>query len=125
VHVQFWLYHEPVAAVKHEGCCVELPCDTAQMDVLGRCMCTLAVWTPALRVLCTLCRACFLPHIRRLVSSPAHPRDAGAGVQVVCVSAAKHHTLVTTSAGEVFSWGSNNDGRLGYPAVDNQPHPRK
>jgi alpha-tubulin suppressor-like RCC1 family protein len=44
---------------------------------------------------------------------------------VVCVAAAKHHTLVATSAGEVFSFGSNKDGRLGYPAVDTQPTPRK
>lgn len=44
---------------------------------------------------------------------------------VVAVAAAKHHTLVATSAGEVFSFGSNKDGRLGYPAVDTQPTPRK
>jgi alpha-tubulin suppressor-like RCC1 family protein len=44
---------------------------------------------------------------------------------VVSVAAAKHHTLVATSAGEVFSFGSNKDGRLGYPAVDTQPTPRK
>jgi alpha-tubulin suppressor-like RCC1 family protein len=28
-------------------------------------------------------------------------------------------------AGEVFSWGINKDGRLGYGAVDSQPTPRK
>jgi hypothetical protein len=44
---------------------------------------------------------------------------------VVAVVAAKHHTLVATSAGEVFSFGSNKDGRLGYAAVDTQPTPRK
>lgn len=44
---------------------------------------------------------------------------------VVAVAAAKHHTLVATSAGEVFSFGSNKDGRLGYPAVDTQATPRK
>jgi alpha-tubulin suppressor-like RCC1 family protein len=44
---------------------------------------------------------------------------------VVAVAAAKHHTLVATSAGEVFSFGSNKDGRLGYAAVDSQPTPRK
>jgi alpha-tubulin suppressor-like RCC1 family protein len=27
--------------------------------------------------------------------------------------------------GEVFSWGINKDGRLGYGAVDSQPTPRK
>ncbi len=41
------------------------------------------------------------------------------------VAAAKHHMLVATSSGEVFSWGSNKDGRLGYAAVDTQPTPRK
>lgn len=44
---------------------------------------------------------------------------------VVAVAAAKHHTLVATSAGEVFSFGSNNHGRLGYAAVDSQPTPKK
>jgi alpha-tubulin suppressor-like RCC1 family protein len=29
------------------------------------------------------------------------------------------------AAGEVFSWGINKDGRLGYGAVDSQPTPRK
>jgi alpha-tubulin suppressor-like RCC1 family protein len=44
---------------------------------------------------------------------------------VASVAAAKHHTLVVTQAGEVFSFGSNKDGRLGYAAIDNQPTPRK
>lgn len=46
-------------------------------------------------------------------------------VQVVSVAAAKHHTLVATSSGDMFSWGSNKDGRLGYAAVDTQPTPKK
>ena len=45
--------------------------------------------------------------------------------RVVSVAAAKHHTAAITSAGELFTWGSNRDGRLGYQAVDTQPTPRK
>jgi hypothetical protein len=44
---------------------------------------------------------------------------------VVALAAAKHHMVVATSAGELFTWGSNKDGRLGYPAVDTQMTPRK
>ncbi len=44
---------------------------------------------------------------------------------VVGVAAAKHHTVAVTDAGEVWTWGSNRDGRLGYPAVDTQPTPRR
>lgn len=45
--------------------------------------------------------------------------------QVVAVAAAKHHTLVLTSAGEVWSFGNNRDGKLGYANPDTQPVPRK
>ncbi len=45
--------------------------------------------------------------------------------QVTKVALAKHHTAAITSSGELFSWGSNRDGRLGYPANDTQPTPRK
>ena len=44
---------------------------------------------------------------------------------VTAVAAAKHHTAAVTDAGEVWTWGSNRDGRLGYPAVDTQPTPRR
>eukprot|EP00198_Chlamydomonas_reinhardtii_P012428 XP_001701765.1 predicted protein [Chlamydomonas reinhardtii] len=44
--------------------------------------------------------------------------------QVVAVAAAKHHMLAATSAGELWSWGGNRDGKLGYPNVDTQPTPR-
>ena len=47
-------------------------------------------------------------------------------LKVVQVAAAKHHTLCLIGAsGDVYSWGSNKDGRLGYRAVDSQPTPRK
>ncbi len=56
-----------------------------------------------------------------------HPRvvDGLARRHIVLISAAKHHTVVATDNGEVWSWGSNRDGRLGYPAVDTQPTPRR
>ncbi|KAL2643085.1 hypothetical protein R1flu_010672 [Riccia fluitans] len=44
-------------------------------------------------------------------------------VRVIAV--AKHHTIVATDGGEVFTWGSNREGRLGYPSVDTQPTPRR
>ncbi|KAK9811637.1 hypothetical protein WJX72_007451 [[Myrmecia] bisecta] len=45
--------------------------------------------------------------------------------QVVVVSVAKHHTAAVTGAGELWTWGSNRDGKLGYAAVDSQPTPRR
>ncbi len=45
--------------------------------------------------------------------------------EVALVAVAKHHTVVATVTGEMWSWGSNRDGRLGYPAVDTQPTPRR
>lgn len=56
-----------------------------------------------------------------------HPRLVeGLGRRIVtAVAVAKHHTVVVTDNGEVWSWGSNRDGRLGYPAVDTQPVPRR
>jgi hypothetical protein len=49
----------------------------------------------------------------------------GTGRYIVAVSAGKHHTLAATQSGELFSWGSNRDGRLGYGAPDTQPTPRR
>eukprot|EP00850_Spirogloea_muscicola_P006477 SM000030S11486 [mRNA] locus=s30:883932:890292:- [translate_table: standard] len=45
--------------------------------------------------------------------------------RVRAVAAAKHHTVVATEGGDVYSWGSNREGRLGYNSVDSQPTPRK
>ncbi|KAK9837376.1 hypothetical protein WJX84_002537, partial [Apatococcus fuscideae] len=45
--------------------------------------------------------------------------------EVLLVAAAKHHTAVATNKGELWTWGSNRDGRLGYPAIDTQPTPRR
>ncbi|KAH9323751.1 hypothetical protein KI387_018390, partial [Taxus chinensis] len=44
---------------------------------------------------------------------------------VKVIAAAKHHTIVATQGGEVFTWGSNREGQLGYTAVDTQPTPRR
>ncbi|XP_052175101.1 uncharacterized protein LOC127789981 isoform X3 [Diospyros lotus] len=45
--------------------------------------------------------------------------------QVKAIAAAKHHTVVATEGGEVFTWGSNREGQLGYTSVDTQPTPRR
>lgn len=50
---------------------------------------------------------------------------AGLGRRAVAaVAAGKHHTLLCTTAGEVWTFGSNRHGQLGY-AVDSQPTPRR
>ncbi|XP_051150279.1 uncharacterized protein LOC127264787 isoform X2 [Andrographis paniculata] len=56
------------------------------------------------------------------------PRQVISGLgmrQVKAVAAAKHHTVVTTESGEVFTWGSNREGQLGYTSVDTQSTPRR
>ncbi|KAK9123012.1 hypothetical protein Sjap_012614 [Stephania japonica] len=45
--------------------------------------------------------------------------------RVKAIAAAKHHTIVATEGGEVFTWGSNREGQLGYTSVDTQPTPRR
>ncbi|XP_004288404.1 PREDICTED: uncharacterized protein LOC101310352 [Fragaria vesca subsp. vesca] len=56
------------------------------------------------------------------------PRQVTSGLgsrRVKAVAAAKHHTVVATDGGEVFTWGSNREGQLGYTSVDTQPTPRR
>ncbi|XP_030936054.1 ultraviolet-B receptor UVR8-like [Quercus lobata] len=56
------------------------------------------------------------------------PRKVTSGLgsrRVKAIAAAKHHTVVATEGGEVFTWGSNREGQLGYPSVDTQPTPRR
>ncbi|KAH6802551.1 ankyrin repeat family protein / regulator of chromosome condensation family protein [Perilla frutescens var. frutescens] len=56
------------------------------------------------------------------------PRQVTSGLgarPVKAVAAAKHHTVVATEGGEVFTWGSNREGQLGYTSVDTQPTPRR
>lgn len=45
--------------------------------------------------------------------------------QVKAIAAAKHHTVIATEGGEVFTWGSNREGQLGYTSVDTQSTPRR
>ncbi|GFZ09302.1 ankyrin repeat family protein [Actinidia rufa] len=45
--------------------------------------------------------------------------------RVKAIAAAKHHTVVATEGGEVFTWGSNREGQLGYTSVDTQSTPRR
>ncbi|XVE62554.1 hypothetical protein DITRI_Ditri06bG0127100 [Diplodiscus trichospermus] len=56
------------------------------------------------------------------------PRQVASGLgarRVTAIAAAKHHTVVATEGGEVFTWGSNREGQLGYTSVDTQPTPRR
>ncbi|XP_058204306.1 uncharacterized protein LOC131318502 [Rhododendron vialii] len=54
------------------------------------------------------------------------PVTSGLGARKVkAIAAAKHHTIVATEGGEVFTWGSNREGQLGYTSVDTQPTPRR
>ncbi|KAK4414823.1 Inhibitor of Bruton tyrosine kinase [Sesamum alatum] len=56
------------------------------------------------------------------------PRQVTSGLgarRVKAIAAAKHHTVVATESGEVFTWGSNREGQLGYTSVDTQPTPRR
>ena len=46
---------------------------------------------------------------------PQQVTDAFLGDTVVQLSCGSFHSLLLTSAGEVFSWGSNGSGQLGHP----------
>ncbi|XVF30771.1 hypothetical protein REPUB_Repub16aG0087400 [Reevesia pubescens] len=56
------------------------------------------------------------------------PRQVTSGLgarRVKAIAAAKHHTVIATEGGEVFTWGSNREGQLGYTSVDTQAIPRR
>ncbi|KAL5547330.1 hypothetical protein UlMin_007017 [Ulmus minor] len=56
------------------------------------------------------------------------PRQVISGLgsrRVKAIAAAKHHTAIATESGDVFTWGSNREGQLGYTSVDTQPIPRR
>ncbi|ONK74270.1 uncharacterized protein A4U43_C03F4530 [Asparagus officinalis] len=56
------------------------------------------------------------------------PREVTVGLgsrRVKAIAAAKHHTVIATESGEVFTWGSNREGQLGYTSVDSQATPRR
>ena len=46
---------------------------------------------------------------------PQQISDVFLGDTVVQLSCGSFHSLLLTSAGEVFSWGSNGSGQLGHP----------
>lgn len=66
-------------------------------------------------------------HIHSGNSAVIYPRLVSSmeKYNVTKISAAKHHTLLCTAQGEVFSMGSNKYGQLGYPSADTQPEPRR
>ncbi|XP_053563999.1 RCC1 and BTB domain-containing protein 2 isoform X2 [Bombina bombina] len=45
--------------------------------------------------------------------------------KVVNVACGSHHSMVSTSDGEVYAWGYNNSGQVGSGSTANQPIPRK
>ncbi|KAK1297300.1 Ultraviolet-B receptor UVR8 [Acorus calamus] len=56
------------------------------------------------------------------------PRQVMVGLgsrRVKAIAAAKHHTVIATEGGDVYSWGSNREGQLGYTSKDTQPTPRR
>ena len=66
-------------------------------------------------------------HIHSGESAVIAPRPVGGFGRrpVAAVAAAKHHTAAALATGELFTWGCNRDGRLGYPAPDTQATPRR
>lgn len=42
---------------------------------------------------------------------------------MVSVAAANKHSCAITSHGELFTWGANNEGQLGYGTSDSQSNP--
>ncbi|KAK3017588.1 hypothetical protein RJ639_003802, partial [Escallonia herrerae] len=59
------------------------------------------------------------------VITPRQVTSGLGGRLVKTIAAAKHHTVVATEGGEVFTWGSNREGQLGYTSVDTQATPRR
>ncbi|KAF7819263.1 Inhibitor of Bruton tyrosine kinase [Senna tora] len=59
------------------------------------------------------------------VITPRQVTSGLGGRRVKAIAAAKHHSVIATEGGEVFTWGSNREGQLGYPSVDTQPTPRR
>ncbi|KAM2890194.1 hypothetical protein COP2_008649 [Malus domestica] len=59
------------------------------------------------------------------VITPRHVTFGIGSRRVKAIAAAKHHTVIATEGGEVFTWGSNREGQLGYTSVDTQPTPRR
>eukprot|EP00798_Chlamydomonas_sp_ICE-L_P029260 gene29260-12503_t len=51
-------------------------------------------------------------------SQPTPKKIAALRQRVVAVAAANRHSACITSAGEVYTWGANEDGQLGYGTSD-------
>lgn len=47
-------------------------------------------------------------------SQPTPRRVSSLKSKIVAVAAANKHTAVVSESGEVFTWGCNKDGQLGY-----------
>ncbi|KAG9491404.1 hypothetical protein GDO78_000091 [Eleutherodactylus coqui] len=45
--------------------------------------------------------------------------------KVVSVACGSHHSMVSTSDGELYAWGYNNSGQVGSGSTANQPIPRR
>ncbi len=83
---------------------------------------------PSGAVAVTTSVSCRLRTLRREDVSPRPSLSAARVCRCaaqVAVAAGKHHMVAATSSGELFSWGSNRGGQLGYTSPDNQPTPRK
>ncbi|GJS05233.1 ankyrin repeat-containing protein [Tanacetum coccineum] len=59
------------------------------------------------------------------VITPSQVTSGLGARRVKAIAAAKHHTVAATEGGEVFTWGSNREGQLGYTSVDTQATPRR
>uniref|UniRef100_A0A8C5QVY9 RCC1 and BTB domain containing protein 2 n=1 Tax=Leptobrachium leishanense TaxID=445787 RepID=A0A8C5QVY9_9ANUR len=57
--------------------------------------------------------------------TPSHVSTNLISKKVVSLACGSHHTLVSTSDGEVYAWGYNNSGQVGSGSTANQPIPRK
>ena len=55
---------------------------------------------------------------------PQQVSDVHLGDTVIQLSCGSFHSLLLTSAGEVFSWGSNSNGQLGQPQTSELVRPR-
>lgn len=55
------------------------------------------------------------------IITPRHVTSGLGARKVKAIAAAKHHTVITTEGGEVFTWGSNRGKKL-Y-SVTFLPHP--
>jgi hypothetical protein len=79
--------------------------------------------TPATQAACNAPSAA--PHHHHTLFPLLLPafRVAAIRQRVVAVAAANKHSAAITSGGEVFTWGANHEGQLGYGTSDSQSNP--